>query len=407
MDSEKNLKKRKRNDNIVKGLIYSFSSVGVLIFAGILIFLLVKGAGLVSFDLITGNYYSTQNNAVIIEEYNAPGSYEISTELGEGWYYSSKWDFALVDSKNKDGKNTVTISYIGENSPLNHAKNNATGGEFTFEVGMVVEIIYTSDPSVYALSSTGAENMITTIDSDSVTSLGNFDIVYPGGGIRGSIIATFALILLTVVIAVPLGVGAAVYFSEYAKQNRVTLMLKSLIDVLTGVPSIVFGLMGAAVFIPFVSGVFGTSGPNVITAALTMSILILPVIIKSTQEALRVVPMDVKAASFALGASETQTTFKIVIPSAIPGILAGVILGISRVIGESAALIYVMGTVIRDDVVFGESATTLAVHIWTVMGGEVPDVAVASAIALIILLMVFTLNLSVKLIAKKMNKAWY
>ncbi len=407
MDKMTNLNNRRINDKIVKVIIYSFSSIGVLIFVGIIGFLLINGARLLSLDFITGDYYSDQTNAVIVEDYNEPGIYVLDGNKNEDWFYSEKWDFALMDSENKDGSHIVVISYIGENSPLNHAKNSVTGDEFTFEVGMVVEIIYTNDPGTYALSSKGAETMIYKIDSDSVTALGNFDIITPGGGIRGSLIATFTLIVLTIIIALPLGVGAAIYFSEYASQGRLTNVLKNLIDVLTGVPSIVFGLMGAAVFIPVVSGVFGTSGPNIITAALTMSILILPVIIKSTQEALKVVPSDVRAASFALGASETQTTFKIVIPSAIPGILAGVILGISRVIGESAALIYVMGVVIRDDVVFGESATTLAVHIWTVMNGEVPDVAVASAIALIILVMVFALNLVVKLIARKMNKAWY
>ncbi len=407
MLSKDSLKKRKRKDNIVKGVVYSFSSVGILLFVLIIGFLVLQGASLVSFDLITSDYYSTQTNATIQDDYNVAGAYTYVGELEVGWYYSENWDFALADGTNRDGASIVEIVYIGENSPLNHGLDSVSGEVFIFEEGMVIEIISHNGSVGSALSGLGAESMISRIDNDSVTSINKFDVITPGGGIRGSIVATFSLIVITTIIAVPLGVGAAIYFSEYASKGKVTDLLKSLIDILTGIPSIVFGLMGAAVFIPFVSGTFGTSGPNVISASLTMSVMILPVIIKSTQEALRVVPSDVKAASYALGASETQTTFKIVIPSAVPGILAGVILGISRIIGESAALIYVMGTVIRDNVVFGESATTLAVHIWTVMGGEVPDVAMASAIALIILMMVFILNIIVKLIAKKMSKAWY
>ena len=139
---------------------------------------------------------------------------------------------------------------------------------------------------------------------------------------------------------------------------------------------------------------------------MTLAIILLPTIIRTTEESLKVVPQNFREASFSLGANQTQTIFKIVLPAALPGILTATILGIGRVIGESAALIYTMGTFINDDPSLLQGATSLAVQIWSIMNGEQPNFALASSISIIILVMVLIMNISVKSISRKLFKRW-
>ncbi len=173
---------------------------------------------------------------------------------------------------------------------------------------------------------------------------------------------------------------------------------------LTGVPSIIYGLLGAAVFIPLLNSTIGTGGGSVLSGALTMAVILLPTIIKSTEEALKIIPDDLRKGSLALGANQTQTIFNVVLPNATPGILTGVLLGIGRIMGESAALIFAVGAVIKDSVFLTERSSTLAVHIWVIMGGEAPNFELAAAIAIIILVVVFVINFIVKIFAHQLQK---
>ncbi len=406
MDRALIVKKRKRSDNIWKGIIYSISSVSVITLVLIIGFLFSKGASLVSLDLITGDYASINADVtVLVDETN---NFTKPDNLGEGSYFSSKFGIAFEDSKDREGHDIVIVSYIDKDSPFIKSTNvNATGDNGANEIievskGATILTIFHDDGN-YILSKKGAEAMIERLDT--VDTIDYMTVQKTGGGIRGSLITTIYLVILTLLLSVPLGVSAAIYMNEYAKKNKFNDIIRSMIDMLTGVPSIIYGLMGAAVFIPMLSKI--TNGGSILSGALTMSIILLPTIIKSTEEALKIIPDEVRNASLALGASRFQTTFKVVLPSAIPGMLTGVLLGIGRVVGESAALIYAIGTVIRDDVALTEKSTTLAVQIWTVMGGEVPNVELASAIAIIILAIVLTLSICVKLLSKKLNKAWY
>ena len=146
---------------------------------------------------------------------------------------------------------------------------------------------------------------------------------------------------------------------------------------------------------------------SILLGGLTMSIILLPTIIRSTEEALLVVPQHLRDASLSVGANQSQTIFKIVLPCAVPGILTGVLLGIGRVIGESAALIYTMGTFINDSPTLLSQGTSLAVQIWSIMSGEQPNYELACAISIIILFFVLILNFAVKIISKRFSKAWY
>lgn len=190
--------------------------------------------------------------------------------------------------------------------------------------------------------------------------------------------STAYLILVSLLIALPIGIASAVYLSEMAKKNKVNAAIRTGIETLTGVPSIVYGLMGVSVLFP-ITAAMGAKTTNILLGALTMAIILLPTIIRSTEEALRVVPQGLRDASLSLGASQTQTIFKITLPCAMPGILSGILLSIGRVVGESAALIYTMGTFINDQPGLLKQGTSLAVHIWSVMSGEQPNFELACA----------------------------
>ena len=135
-----------------------------------------------------------------------------------------------------------------------------------------------------------------------------------------------------------------------------------------------------------------------------MSVMLLPTIIRTTEEAINVIPKSYMQASLALGASKTESVFKVIIPNAMSGILTATILSIGKIIGESAALIFAIGTAIQDKVSINAGSTTLAVHIWTLLSGDEPNYSAACAISIVILIVVLILNLLVKLVSKKLNK---
>ena len=212
------------------------------------------------------------------------------------------------------------------------------------------------------------------------------------------------MIVITLALAIPLGVSTAIYFTEIAQKSFISKTIKQLVDMLTGVPSIIYGMLGAAVFVPLLNTTIGTQGGSVLSGALTLAVILLPTIIKSTEEALKVIPKELRDGSLALGANQTQTIYKVVLPNATPGILTGVLLGIGRIMGESAALIFAVGAAISDRIILTERASTLAVHIWVIMGGDAPNFELAAAISIIILSIVFVLNFTIKIISKQFQR---
>ena len=304
------------------------------------------------------------------------------------------------------------MEYIDEQSPFIYLNDDSMKDQqvsMQAEIGFQVErIAYKTENGVSMMAgnimSQNAQELANTLDHAASIEQSYFKT--PGGGIRGSIISTFYLIVISLLIALPLGIAAAIYLHEYAPQNRFTSMIRSAIDMLTGVPSIIFGLMGVAVLFP-ITQMFGATTTNILLGALTMAIILLPTIIRSCEEALIVVPKSIRDASLSLGANQSQTIFKVVLPCAIPGILTGILLSIGRVIGESAALIYTMGTYVSDSPTLLTQGTSLAVHIYNIMSSEQPNFELASAISIVILLFVLILNISIKQLSKKFNKAWY
>ena len=207
------------------------------------------------------------------------------------------------------------------------------------------------------------------------------------------------VILFTLIIALPLGIGAAIYLVEYAKPgSKVVKVLRTFIDTLSGVPSIVFGLFGMIFF-----GDLLGLGYSVLTGSFTMVLVVLPTIIRSTEEALLAVPVSLREASYGLGASKVRTIFKVVLPSASPGIATAAVLSIGRIIGESAALIFTVGSILT----FGGSpldqGSTLAVLLYTLsVEGLEKDLSYATAAVLLIL--AFLLNMIVYFIERRVKK---
>ena len=214
-----------------------------------------------------------------------------------------------------------------------------------------------------------------------------------------SLINTFIMTVLSLAIAAPLGIFAAIYLVEYAgKGSRMVGLIRITAETLSGIPSIVYGLFGMLFFVTTLHW-----GLSLLSGAMTMVIMVLPLIMRTAEEALKSVPDSYREASFGLGAGKLRTIFHIVLPSAVPGILAGVILAIGRVVGETAALLYTAGTVAEVPSSLIGSGRTLALHMY-VLSGEGLHMDQASATAVVILAFVLLINFLSGMAAKRIAK---
>ena len=214
-----------------------------------------------------------------------------------------------------------------------------------------------------------------------------------------AIINTIFLTVISLLLAVPCGIGAAIYLAEYAKRgNTFVKLIRLMAETLSGIPSIVYGLFGMLCFVT-------TLGWNysLLAGTCTISIMILPLILRTTEEALLSVPDSYREASLGLGVGKFRTICKIVLPSAVPGILAGVILAIGRIVGETAALLYTSGTVAEVADSLFASAETLSLHMW-VLSGESLYTDQAYATAVVLLAVVVLLNGLSAMIASRIAK---
>lgn len=213
-----------------------------------------------------------------------------------------------------------------------------------------------------------------------------------------AIINTIIMTLLALLLAVPFGIFSAIYLVEYAgKGNRFIKVIRLTTETLSGIPSIVYGLFGMLFFVTALKW-----GYSLMAGAFTLAIMVLPSVMRTTEEALKSVPVSYREGSLGLGAGKLRTVFVIVLPSAVPGILAGVILAIGRIVGETAALIYTAGTVAQiPSGVFG-SGRTLAVHMYN-LSSEGLHIKEAFATAVVLLLLVVGINTLSGFVAKKLS----
>ncbi len=213
-----------------------------------------------------------------------------------------------------------------------------------------------------------------------------------------ALVNTITMTLLSLIIAVPLGVFSAIYLVEYAKRgNKIVGLVRITTETLQGIPSIVYGLFGFLLFVTTFSW-----GYSLLAGALTLVIMILPVIMRTTEEALKSVPDSYREGSFGLGAGRLRTVFKIVLPSAVPGILSGVVLSVGRIVGETAALIYTAGTVAQVPPNLLGSGRTMAVHMYA-LWSEGLNTEQSYATAVVLLLIVVLLNAASGALAKKIT----
>ncbi|MDW6094427.1 phosphate ABC transporter permease PstA [Vibrio rhizosphaerae] len=261
-----------------------------------------------------------------------------------------------------------------------------------FTVGFLFWIIW------YILS-----NGIQHVDWDFITD--NYTRTGDEHGIFPMIVATLYMVIASIAVAAPMGIMTAIYLTEYAKVgSRLVKVIRFCTESLAGIPSIIFGLFGMTFFVAILG--FGFS---ILSGALTLSILILPVIIRTTEEALMAVPQTYREGSYGLGASKIYTIWRLILPSAIPGILASVILSIGRVIGESAPVFLTAGMVARIPDSLFDSGRTLTVHLYklTTELFSVEEWNQAYGTATVLIVVVLLINMVTKLIAKRFNTATY
>lgn len=215
-----------------------------------------------------------------------------------------------------------------------------------------------------------------------------------------ALISTIVMTLFSLLIAVPFGVSSAIYLTEYAgRGSKVVALIRVTTETLSGIPSIVYGLFGMLFF-----GTYLGWGFSLLAGAFTLAIMILPLIMRSSEEALKSVPDTYREGSFGLGAGKLRTVFKIVLPSAMPGILAGIILAVGRIVGETAALIYTAGTVAQVPTNPMMSARTLSVHMYA-LSSEGLHTNEGYATAVVLLVVVVLINMVSAKIAKKIGGA--
>lgn len=214
-----------------------------------------------------------------------------------------------------------------------------------------------------------------------------------------ALITTLEMTILSLLIAVPLGIFTAIYLVEYAsRKNKLVGIIRITAETLSGIPSIVYGLFGMLFFVTTLGWGF-----SLIAGSFTLSIMILPLIMRTTEEALKSVPDSFREGAFGLGTGRLRTVFRIVLPAAIPGILSGIILAIGRIVGETAALIYTAGTVAQTPTSLTDSARTLAVHMYA-LSSEGLHTNEAYGTALILLIMVIGINSLAGYLAKRLAK---
>jgi phosphate transport system permease protein len=220
------------------------------------------------------------------------------------------------------------------------------------------------------------------------------------GGILATIVSTLYLIVIALLFATPLGLGTAIYLTEYTREGTATRIIRFGTECLAGIPSIILGLFGFAIFVM----AFGW-GWSLLSGGLTLSVMLLPTIIRTSEESILAVPLEYREVSFSLGLGKWQTITRIVLPSALPGIATGIVLSIARSIGETAVIIFTAGSSLRFPKTMFESGRTLAVHFY-ILAREGISMPMAYGTAAILIIVILAINVSAYLIMRYFIKKY-
>jgi phosphate transport system permease protein len=374
--NNKNYKNRKMQDGVLRGVIYLAAAVTVSILLIIVGFIVYKGAPGINFNFLTRSWddKTTFVNVALQAD---------KADTGKEGYIPS------LGITVKEGEKNLVIVKIDKNSPVKDALNLKNS---PYSLKKTDEITKIGSDNTEDLTFADAVQLLK--DSEGTLRL---KVVRPGGGIIPMLVSTIYIILLSLVISGPIGIGAAIYLNEYAKPGRVLGIIRFAIQNLAGIPSIIYGLFGMLLFVQVLKMQY-----SILAGSLTLSILLLPTIISTTEEALKEIPRSYREGSYGLGATKLQTIGRIILPGALPGILVAVILSIGRIVGESAALIFTAGTIaqIPEGLVGGKSsAATLTTKMYWLIK-ESGDLSAASSIAVILLILIVLLNIASKMITK-------
>lgn len=397
------LKVRKIKDifSNTRTILFSIFTFSILIW--MIVYVFQNGGKLLTWDFITRDYNEHAYTIKTKDGYENNGDLTFENKDNVE-AFSTKWGVGFKDGKNGED-DVVFVVTLDPNSPFNDLVDyNNNGVKINLDYYFSSLTLIKNDGDIEVLKATdGAKKFATSLDD--AVSIYDGTLTSQGKGIRSSLLTTLYLIAFSLLFSLPLGIATAIYLAVYAGKNKTTKFIRSLIDVTSGIPSIIFGLAGAIIFIPIVNKISDTNGGSIFSGSLTLAIMLLPTIVKTVEESIYVIPKSLSQASLALGANQTQTVFKIILPNALPGILTSTLLSIGRIIGESAALIFSMGAIIGDNVDLLKGNASLAVHIWTALQGETPQYGNACAISIIILGVVLILSIIVKLISMRLYKS--
>ncbi len=374
--------KRKRiiTDFICRGLIYLSTGLTVAILFVIIGFVLYKGLPGINLSFLT-RQWDDKTTIVKVEP-----EQKNSNPTDETYISSMGINIGLEN-------NEVIITKIDKDSPVRKA-SNLKNQEYGLKINDIITKV--DDVKLENASISDAAKVLNNVTVNS-----KIKVTRPGGGILPMLISTVYIIIISLSIAAPIGICSAIYLNEYAKPGKILRLIRFAIQNLAGIPSIIYGLFGMLVFVRLLKMEY-----SILAGSLTLSILLLPTIISTTEEALKEIPKAYRDSSYGLGATKLQTISKIILPGALPGILVAVILSIGRIVGESAALIWTAGTVaqIPKALVGSEAgAATLTTKLYWIIK-ETGNLEEASSIAVVLIALIIILNIISKLVTKRFLK---
>lgn len=368
--------KRKIIDTLQKSFVYLCAGITVAILVVIMGFILYKGIPGIHAGFLTRQWddkttfvmVTPLENEEAVKENNLVGKLGITLETADKGFLVKK---------------------IEKNSPVKEATNLKKAPYPVKEGDIITDVNKTK---LDGLTLEEGIDLLSQADGEL-----RLKVRRPGGGILPMLVTTFYIIVLSLAIAAPIGISSAIYLNEYAKPGRILRLIRFAIQNLAGIPSIIYGLFGMLVFVRLLKMEY-----SILAGSLTLSILLLPTIISTTEEALKEIPKAYRDSSYGLGATKIQTIGRIILPGALPGILVAVILSIGRIVGESAALIWTAGTVAQiPSALIGNKAggATLTTKMYWLIK-ETGNLESASSIAVVLLVLIIVLNLISKRITK-------
>lgn len=382
---------RKLKQNIWTALILLCAIISAGILLSITGFIVKTGYKKLSWDFIISDY---NDKTVYLNLTNDDELYSLPSDLvkehdsSNSFVFLDKWGVALEKNENDE---YYEIVYIAENSPFNKTVD-MKNENYPTENGDVLRKVGSTE--IDELSRKQVENLFNETNSENTFRI---KINRAGGGIYPMIVSTVMLILLTLIFTIPVGVCAAIYLVEYAKKGPAVRVIRFATESLAGIPSIVYGLFGMIFFVKFLN-----IGQSILAGSLTLAIILLPTVIRTTEETLLTVPPSYKEGSYALGANRLQTLNKIILPNTISGIIIAIILSIGRIVGESAALLFTVGTFAHAPENIFDSGASLTVRAYMEVA-EYANIESACAMGIILLIIVFILNISTKLVAWRLK----